>query len=70
MENQIVIKHESDVTYVAKSTTLAGAKREATKDMTHGGGSVYVCMPDGTMYGRIFWSSLSRFGWGKWQIIN
>lgn len=70
MGNQIKIKHESGVTNVAKSTTLTGAKREATKTMTHGGGSVYVCMPDGTVYGRIFWSSLSRFGWSKWQIIN
>ena len=70
MENQIKIKHGSGATYAAKSTNLTGAKREATKSMTYGGGSVYVCMPDGVVYGRLFWSSLNRFGWSKWQLIN
>ena len=47
--------------------TLIGAKREASKWATFGGGSVYVETPAGEIYWREFWQNGNSFGWKRWS---
>ena len=64
------IWHYSGVGYNAKSQTLLGAKREASQDMTYGGGHVYVTdTVSGHVWTRQHWRSYDRFGWRKWERI-
>lgn len=58
----------SGVTVESSAKTLAGAKREATKWMTFGGGSVSVQDKHGnTLAIRQFWQNGNHFGWDKWS---
>lgn len=61
------IYHDSGVKTISNAKTIIGAKREASKLMTHGGRSVYVESPNGVIYQRKFWSSGRNFGWDKWE---
>lgn len=62
------IYHGSGVSHDAWSKTLTGAKREASREMTHGGGSVSVVnVRTGEVWTREFWSRLSRYGWTGWK---
>lgn len=63
------IHHQSGVITTSTAKTLAGAKREASKDATHGGGSVTVHCDGNPVCRREFWQSLDRFGWEKWENI-
>jgi hypothetical protein len=63
------IKHQSGVTNNVNATTLTGAKREATKQMSYGGGSVTLYF-DGEIWYRNFWQQLNRFGWDRWTKIE
>lgn len=63
------IHHASGVVTTSSAKTLTGAKREASKDMTHGGGSVTVYADNQPVCKREFWQSIRHFGWEKWQNI-
>jgi hypothetical protein len=64
------IRHDSGVEYNAMSQTLLGAKRQASEDMTFGGGHVYVTDTDsGQVWTRQQWRCYSRFGWRKWERV-
>ena len=64
------ISHDSGVEYNAMSQTLLGAKRQASEDMTFGGGHVYVTDTDsGQVWTRQQWRCYSRFGWRKWERV-
>jgi hypothetical protein len=63
------IEHASGVVNNVNATTLLGAKREASREMTYGGGSVYLNF-DGETWKREFWQNLNRFGWSKWRKVN
>lgn len=52
------------------STSLLGAKREASKFLTHGNG-VTVCDSNfNPICKRDFWSAGNRFGWSKWVLCD
>ena len=68
--SRFTIKHASGVINKAKAKTLTGAKREASQEMTHGGGSVSVTDREtGEVWQREFWQNLNRFGWGPWKRV-
>lgn len=62
---------DSGVEITANAQTLTGAKREATKWMTFGGGSVSVANSKGNILcTRYFWRIGNHFGWDKWVDAN
>ena len=66
-----IYAHKSGITEIANAKTLAGAKREASDWMSHGGGSVSVLDMDGYVLAtRCFWQNGNRFGWDKWDNQN
>lgn len=65
------IHHTSGITNRADATTLTGAKREASGQMTFGGGSVTVEEREtGRFFRRCFWHDLNCFGWESWTEIE
>ena len=67
----IKIEHSSGVINKATATTITGAKREASKQLTFDGGSVHVYdTKTGETWSRVFWRSINRFGWDKWKKIS
>lgn len=68
-EKQYQLRSGSGVVVDADAKTLTGAKREATRWMTHGGGAVYVLEDGREVCFRPFWESGSRFGWDKWRAV-
>lgn len=67
--NGVVIKlrASSGVEVDATAKTLTGAKREASRWMSFGGGSVYVVVDGRDVCVREFWQNGNRFGWKKWK---
>lgn len=63
------IEHESGVINSVNAKTLIGAKREATKEMSFGGGSVTLYF-NGEIWTREFWSGVRNFGWNKWEKVR
>jgi hypothetical protein len=59
------IRHDSGIVNTVRSRTLLGAKREASREMTYGGGSVTLYY-DGEVWHRELWTSGHSFGWGGW----
>ena len=60
--------HKSGVEIKAEANTILSAKREASKWMSHGGGSVSVLDDNGNpICTREFWETGNSFGWDKWQ---
>lgn len=51
-----------------RATTLVGAKRLSTQELSHGCGNVTI-YDDNTgeaLAYRTFWQQLNNFGWNKW----
>jgi hypothetical protein len=62
------ICHESGVINRANAKTLAGAKREATREKSFGGGSVWIEDENRNMLAmREFWQIGNSYGWNKWN---
>lgn len=64
------IHHASGVVTTSTAKTLTGAKREASKDMTHGGGSVTIYAGNKPACQRVFWQDRNQFGWGRWENVG
>jgi hypothetical protein len=65
------INHESGVSNRADARTLTGAKREASSQMTYGGGSVEVVdIVTGDVWRREMWQSGHSFGWSRWTKVQ
>jgi len=59
--------HKSNIKVQARATSLIGAKREASKWMTYGGGSISVLDKNSVILAtREFWEDHNRFGWERW----
>ena len=56
--------------YFNYNGSLHGAKRMASKNLTHGCGNVTIYKENNLICRREFWSRLSSFGWGKWTAIG
>lgn len=68
---RFMIYADSGVSISSSAKTLTGAKREASKWMSFGGGSVYVKdTTNGEVLMRPFWRNLSHFGWGRWEFCG
>ena len=68
---KFILSADSGVQVPADSTTIAGAKREASRWMSFGGGSVAVldAATKEPLCVRPFWQHLNRFGWDAWVTL-
>lgn len=64
------MRADSGVVVDATAKTLTGAKREASKWMAFGGGSVYVVADGKDVCVRKFWQNGNHFGWDAWKTVD
>jgi hypothetical protein len=68
--SNFTIEYASGVRHQSTAATLTGAQREATRELSHGGGSVTILDRHGDpRCRRVMWTVPGHFGWHRWQAM-